>query len=277
MNKLSTERQAAVLGALVEGTSIRSVERMTGVHRDTIMRLSVRIGQGCQALMDERMRNLPLRHVEVDEIWSFVGKKQAQMTEKDDPAELGDTWTWVALSHDTRLVPSFLVGDRSPEAAREFMIDLAGRVSGRLQISADAFPAYISAIYTAFGSGVDFGQIVKYYETEVTPSGRYSPPKVVSAKRTPVIGEPKGVSTSYVERQNLSMRTSMKRMARLTLGFSKKLENHRAATGLYFGFYNFCRVHRSLRVTPAMAAGLENRVWSIPELIEEATKTRAPA
>ena len=270
MNKLKAERQSAVIAALVEGNSIRSIERMTGVHRDTICRLLVRVGDGCQRLMEETMRGLDCRRIQVDEIWSYVQKKQRRVTADDDRTRVGDHWTFVAIDADTKLVPTWLVGKRDLYTATAFMTDLAGRLSNRVQLSSDALAAYVAATEEAFGAGVDYGQIVKFYEAEPIGPGRYSPPKVVSSERSAISGAPnfRYVSTSYVERQNLTMRMSMRRFTRLTNAFSKKVENLRAAVALHFAHYNYVRVHRTLRVTPAMEAGVTGRLWSIPELLE---------
>ena len=270
MNKLASDKQIQVVGALVEGSSIRSTERMTGVHRDTITRLMVQVGLGCSALMNRRMRGLRCQHLQLDEIWAYVGKKQRQIRESDDQSRVGDFWTFVALDPDTKLVPSFRVGKRDASNTRAFVQDLAARVRGRVQISADQMPAYVEAIRMEFGNDADFAQIVKSYEAEAIGPGRYSPPRVVQVSSRRIFGnpDPTRVSTSHVERQNLTMRMQMRRFTRLTNGFSKKPENLWAAVALHFAWYNFVRVHRSLRVTPAMAAGVTGRVWELGELVE---------
>ena len=273
MNKLKLDKQIAVIGALVEGNSIRSTERMTGVHRDTIMRLLVRVGTGCERLLDESMRDLNCRHIQVDEIWAFVGKKQGSLTPADNPRKLGDIWTWIALDADTKLIPAYRVDRRSSRAAHLFLGDLAGRINGRVQLSSDAHKAYITAAERAFGSAVDYGQIVKSYESTYHGAGRYSPPKVVAAKAHRIYGypDPAHISTSYVERANLSLRMSCRRFTRLTNAFSKRLENLKAAVALHFAHYNFVRVHQTLGVTPAMEAGVSPHLWTIRELIEATT------
>jgi IS1 family transposase len=270
MNKLPVEKQAVAVSALVEGSSIRSVERMTGIHRDTIMRLMVRTGQNCQELMDSSMRNLQCENLQVDEIWCYVGKKQRHIQITDDLNELGDQWVWVALDADSKLIPSFLVGKRSIQNAYAFIQDLSERLDNRVQISSDSLKAYADAIEQAFGMEVDYGQIVKSYEAEPVGAGRYSPPHVVSATRTVIAGNPdvRKISTSYVERSNLTMRMQMRRLTRLTNAFSKKLENLKAAVALHFAHYNYVRVHSSLRVTPAMAAGITDHIWSVEDLID---------
>jgi IS1 family transposase len=270
MNQLSTERRAQIISCLIEGNSIRSAERMTDTHRDTIMRLMVQVGDGCSRLLDERVRDLDCRRIQVDEIWCYVQKKQRHLTLFDDPQRIGDMWTFVAIDAETKLVPSHFVGKRTSANAHAFIGDLSERLTNRVQISSDALNAYVGAIERGFGRDVDYGQIVKFYEAEPVGAGRYSPPKVVGTDRTSVIGrpDPAHISTSFIERQNLTMRMSMRRFTRLTNAFSKKLENLRAAVALHFAHYNFVRVHRTLRCTPAMAAGVTNRLWSIAELIE---------
>ena len=270
MNRTSIERQTQIISCLVEGNSIRATERMTGTHRDTIMRLLVRIGNGCQSIADRYMRQLNCHHIQVDEIWAYVQKKQRDMTVNDDPRRVGDMWTFVALDANTKLVPAYRVGKRDLPTATAFMKDLSGRIANRVQISSDALSAYVEATEQAFGTDVDYGQIVKYYEAEPVGPGRYSPPKVVRASRELVSGAPnyRYISTSFVERQNLTMRMSMRRFTRLTNAFSKKVENLKAAVALHFAHYNFVRVHKTLRVTPAMEAGIENQIWSMRDLVE---------
>ena len=273
MNRLSLDRRTQVINCLVEGSSIRSSERMTGIHRDTIMRLLVEVGTGCAKLMDEQMRDLPCQRIQVDEIWSYVGKKQRQVTREDDKARVGDQWTFVAIDPDTKLIPAYRVGKRTKPHAIAFMADLSERLANRVQISSDALSSYVDAVEQAFGADVDYGQAVKFYEAEPVGPGRYSPPKVVRAERTAIAGAPDRahISTSIVERQNLTMRMSMRRFTRLTNGFSKKVENHRAAVGLHFAHYNFVRMHKTLRMTPAMAAGVSRRMWGLEEMVERAS------
>jgi IS1 family transposase len=270
MNILKPEKQEAAIAALVEGASIRSVERMTGTHRDTIMRLMVRVGQGCANLMDSYMRHLKCQTLQVDEIWCYVGKKQRHLKDTDNPDELGDQWVFVALDADSKLIPSFLVGKRTISYAMAFIEDLSKRLDNRVQLTSDSLRAYIDAVELAFGADIDYGQVVKAYEAEPIGPGRYSPPKVIRADRIIISGTPQypRISTSYVERQNLTMRMQMRRFTRLTNAFSKKLDNLKAAVALHFAHYNFVRVHRTLRVTPAMEAGLTNRLWSISDLLE---------
>jgi len=269
MNKLSLDKQTAVVSALVEGTSIRSVERMTGVHRDTIMRLMVRVGQGCQRIMDEKMRGLSSKHIQLDEIWCYVGKKQRHVKDSDDLNTVGDFWTWVALDADTKLVPTFKVGKRDLSTAQAFIADLQSRLTNRIQLSSDGLRLYVEAVEESFGADVDYAQIVKSYEAEPIGPGRYSPPKVVSVEKQYIKGNPdlSMASTSYIERQNLTMRMAMRRFTRLTNAFSKKVENLKAAVALHFAHYNFVRVHRALKVTPGMEAGLCNHIWSLEEIL----------
>ena len=269
MNKLNIEKQETAITALIEGCSIRSVERMTGVHRDTIMRLMVRVGNGCQQIMDETMRDLPCRYIEIDDLWVFVGKKQGHLKEADDTTRLGNMWTFVALDPESTLVPSFLVGKRNARNTQQFIADLSSRMLNRVQLSSDSMPHYVEAIEKGFGPNVDYGQIVKSFEAEQIGPGRYSPPHVVRADKERIMGKPNfaKISTSHVERQNLTMRMSMRRYTRLTNAFSKKVENLRAAVALHFAHYNYARIHKSLSVTPAMEIGLASRVWTVRDLI----------
>ena len=270
MNRLSLARRTQAINCLVEGNSIRSTERLTGAHRDTIMRLLVEVGEGCAKIMDEQMRDLDCARIQVDEIWSYVGKKQARLTRADDRRRLGDMWTFVALDPDTKIVPTYRVGKRTKPNAVAFMTDLSERLENRVQISSDALISYVDAVEQAFGDDVDYGQTVKFYEAEPIGPGRYSPPRVVKQQKSVMAGRPsqRHISTSLVERQNLTMRMSMRRFTRLTNAFSKKLENLEAAVSLHFAHYNFVRLHKSLRMTPAMAGGVSDRLWSLEELVD---------
>jgi IS1 family transposase len=272
-NVLRTEKKLAVLNALVEGCSVRSTERMTGVHRDTICRLLATVGNGCSSLLDERMVGLNCQRLEMDELWSYVAKKQRSVRNTDDESAVGDQWTYVAIDADTKLIPSFLVGKRTAENTNSFVADVTARMRNRVQISTDGLRMYIDAIRASFGeTGVDYAQIVKEYEAEPIGPGRYSPPKVSATEKTAIFGAPvvEAVSTSYVERQNLTMRMGMRRFTRLTNGFSKKIENHVAAVALHVAHYNFARTHRTLRTTPAMAAGVESAAWGMDDLLAAA-------
>jgi IS1 family transposase len=272
-NVLSTDKQIAVIGGLAEGSSIRSIERITGVHRDTIMRLGVRVGQGCAALLDQKMRNLPCRHLQFDEIWGFIGKKERHMRPEDSP-ELGDAWTFCAIDSETKLVPSFKVGKRDLVTANAFVSDVASRMRNRVQISSDALRAYVDAIEMNFGADVDFAQIVKTYVTDDShiPERRFSAPEIVITEKKAVSGFPDMAmaSTSHIERLNGTTRLHMRRLTRLTYAFSKKLVNFEAAVALHFAYYNLVKRHGTLRCTPAMAAGVEKSFWSVGDLIEAA-------
>ena len=271
-NVLSTDKKVAIIGALAEGSSIRSIERITGVHRDTIMRLGVKVGQGCTALMDAKMRDLSCNRLEMDEIWGYVGKKDRNVRMGDD-ASVGSVWTFCAIDADTKLVPAFKVGQRDRNTSNAFMQDVASRMRNRVQISTDGMRAYVEAVEKAFGGDVDYGQIVKVYgNEESTNNRRYSVSGVISSEKRAVVGSPDMdlISTSYVERLNATTRLHMKRLSRLTLAFSKKMENFEAAVGLHFGYYNFVKRHNTLRCTPAMAAGVANTTWSVADLVEAA-------
>jgi IS1 family transposase len=277
MSFLSLAKQTQIIAGLVDGNSIRSMERQTGAHRDSIMRLALRVGAGCAKIMDEEMRSLDCRRIQADEIWAYVGMKQRRVTAQHDGAQVGDFYTFVALDPETKLVPSYHVGKRDKANASIFMTDLASRLNNRCQLSTDAFGAYVDAIDDGFAGNVDYGQIVKFYDSDHS-HGRYSPPRCIGAKRSVVHGAPvpEHISTSLVERQNLTMRMSMRRFTRLTNGFSKKPEGLRAAVALHFAHYNFCRPHTTTRVTPAMAANVSDRVWSMEELVERTAWTGSP-
>jgi IS1 family transposase len=268
-NVLNTDKKIAIIGALAEGSSIRSIERITGVHRDTIMRLGVKTGKGCMSLMDAKMRNLHCRRLEMDEIWGYVGRKENHRMRSDNP-EYGNIWTWCVIDADTKLVPTFKVGERGRKTAHEFVRDVASRMAYRVQISTDGLNEYVSAIEEAFGADADYGQIIKTYGHEVTEDNRYSQPEVVAAEKKVVSGHPNVdlISTSYIERLNATTRLHMRRLTRLTLAFSKKRENFEAAVGLHFAYYNFVRRHNTLRCTPAMAAGVVGTFWSVGDLLE---------
>lgn len=272
-NILAIEKQASIISALAEGNSIRSIERMTGVHRDTIMRLGVRVGQGCEKLMDAKMRNLQCKRIECDELWAFIAKKNKRATFGERYAGYGDCWTYLALDPESKLIPAYLVGHRTQANSTAFMRDLRSRLANRIQLSTDAMTFYTQAVDMAFYGDVDYGQIVKEYSSPAKEEARrYSPAKLVSVYKTAVNGEPlpKLVCTSYVERGNLTMRTHCKRLARLTLAFSKKFANFKAAMGLNLAYYNFVKTHSTIRCTPAMAEGIEKTHLSIMDLIDAA-------
>jgi len=271
-NILPTDKKIQVIAALAEGSAIRSIERMTGIHRDTIMRLGVKVGQGCTKLMDEKMRELECGRLEMDEIWGFVGKKDRNV--KPGDIDKGSVWTFCAIDAETKLVPAFKVGDRDAATADAFMQDVASRMKNRLQVSTDGLRAYVEAIEKAFGGDVDYGQIVKSYgPQEVNGVRRYSPPEFVSCEKKVINGAPDCdlISTSYVERLNATTRHHMRRLTRLTLAFSKVRANFEAAVGLHFAYYNFVKRHNTLRCTPAMAAGVTSSFWKVGDLVEATT------
>jgi IS1 family transposase len=269
MNRLNTAKRVAVVSALVEGCSIRSTVRMTGVSKNTIAKLLLELGAACTKYQDATLRNLPCKRLQCDEIWSFVGGKDKNLSTDQKAAGLGSIWTWTAIDADTKLIASWLVGSRDAESAYEFMQDVAGRLRGRVQLTTDGYKPYLNAVEAAFGADIDYAVLQKIYGNEANPEKRYSPAVCLGCKVETETGDPdpKHISTSYVERQNLTMRMSMRRFTRLTNAFSKKVENHAAAVALYFMYYNFCRVHQTLRVPPAMEAGVANHVWSVAEIV----------
>lgn len=270
MNQLTNAKRAAVVAALVEGNSIRATVRMTGVAKNTVTKLLVELGAACARYQDEMLRNLPCRRLQCDEIWSFVGAKDKNVpADKVGKFGIGSVWTWTAIDAETKLVPSFLVGTRDLGAAFTFISDLASRLRHRVQLTTDGHKPYLSAVEDAFGGDIDYAVLQKLYGSDPSAEKRYSPAQCIGTQREIVTGDPdpKHISTSYVERQNLTMRMSMRRFTRLTNAFSKKAENHIAAVALYFMYYNFGRVHQTLRVTPAMEAGVANHVWSIEEIV----------
>ncbi|HUB45892.1 MAG TPA: IS1 family transposase [Acetobacteraceae bacterium] len=273
MNRLNLARRTQVIHCLVEGTYIRCAERLTGVHRDTIMRLLVEAGEGAKALMDAEMRDLTCRRVQIDEIWGFVGKKQRHLKDDDDRSQIGDQWTFVAIDPETKVVPAFRVGKRDLGTATAFLSDLSERLTNRIQLSSDALSAYVEATEEAFGADVDYGQAVKFYEADPIGPGRYSPPHVVHSEKSVITGKPDQdhISTSLVERQNLTMRMAIRRLTRLTNAFSKKLENHKAAVALHFAHYNYVWLHSTVECSPAMAAGVSRHLWSVEELVDRIT------
>lgn len=271
MNLLDAAKQAQVLSALVEGNSISSITRMFGVGKNTVARLLIAAGEACAKFQDQAIRNLKCKLVQCDEIWAFVGAKDKNVpTDKQGKFGIGSVWTWTALDAESKLICSWMVGNRSAEAAFAFMEDLAGRLSSRIQLTTDGYSVYANAVESAFGSDIDYAMLVKVYGESSEPEKRYSPAECIGSQRKPVSGTPdmKHVSTSFVERQNLTMRMHMRRFTRLTNAFSKKLENHIAAVSLHFMFYNFVRVHQTLRVTPAMQAGVTDRLWSIEDIVK---------
>lgn len=270
MNRLDDSKRAQVVAALVEGTSIRSTVRMTGVAKNTIAKLLTALGTACSEYLDKTLVNLPSKRIQCDEIWSFVYAKQRNVTpEIADSRIAGDVWTWVAIDADSKLVCSWLVGKRDPGCATEFIQDLAGRLRNRVQLTTDGLKMYLTAVADGFGEDIDYAMLVKIYGNDPDGEKRYSPAICTGCKKETKIGDPdpKHVSTSYIERQNLTMRMQMSRFTRLTNAFSKKVENQIASLAIHYLCYNFCRIHQSLRVTPAMQAGISDRLWSIEDLI----------
>jgi IS1 family transposase len=275
MNKLHADRRAAVIRGLVEGGSIRAVARMTGVDKDTVLRLLVEIGEFCSIYQYHALRNLPCKRIQCDEIWAFCGAKARNAKQPGH----GDLWTFTALDADTKLMVSWLVGERNGPTCGRFLKDVASRVANRIQITTDGYRPYITAVENAFGwAGADFSQLVKIFATTTATEAvhRYSPPVCTGAIKTPVMGRPDSdhISTSFVERSNLTMRMSMRRFTRLTNAFSKKAENHAHAVSLHFMYYNYCRAHTTLtkaaegvKTTPAMASGLTDHVWTVEDLL----------
>lgn len=257
---------------LIEGTSVRSAERITGLHRDTILRLLVLAGERCSVLMDSTMRNLRCKHIQSDEIWTFVGKKQRQVRSAD-PAEMGDAWVFVAIDADTKLIPAFTVGKRTKETTYNFLLGLQERLAEdhRFQLTTDGFHFYQRGVEDVFAGQADFAQLIKLYGDygQHDAAGRYSPGPIVEviSKIRDGRPDPEHISTSHVERQNLTMRMAIRRFTRLTNAFSKKLDNLKAACALHFAYYNLCRVHQTLRCTPAMEAGITDHIWTIAELL----------
>jgi len=271
-NVLPRSKQVAVIRSLVEDSSVRSTSRMTDVSIPTVLSLVVRLGEGCADVLDGTMRNLSCDLIECDEIWGYVGKKQRHVKESDDASLVGDQWVYVAFDRVSKLIPAYLVGKRDAETTNAFIADLASRLTERATFSTDGLKLYEGAIESAFGCAVDYGQVIKSYEAEASGPGRYSPPKVTTVEKRIVSGSPDPfvLSTSGVERQNATMRQSIRRLTRLTHAFSKTLRNHKAAVSLHFAYYNLCRIHGSLRTTPAMAAGVTSTAWSLDELLDAA-------
>jgi IS1 family transposase len=271
MNKLNKDKQVQIIASLVEGNSLRATARMCDVAFNTVLKLLPEIGRVCEEYQQKAFVNLPCQRIQCDEIWSFCYAK-----EKNVPRDLrgkgyGDLWTWVAVCADTKLVPCWRIGDRNAWDAQHFMYDLASRLANRVQLTTDGHRVYLQAVEGAFGNDVDYAMLVKIYGSDPRgESTRYSPAECIGCRAIPIVGDPdfSKISTSFVERQNLTMRMKMRRMTRLTNAFSKKLENHRYAVALHYMHYNFCRVHQTLRVTPAMEAGITDHVWSLEEMVD---------
>ena len=271
MNQLSTAKRVQVIAALVEGNSIRSTERMTSVAKNTILLLLADIGTACAHFQDICLTDLPCKHIQADEIWSFCYAKEKNLRETlKGTFGYGDVWTWTALCADCKLVPSWLVGLRDAEYASVFMQDLARRLKHRVQLTTDGHRAYLEAVESAFGADIDYAMLIKIYGSPPEAETRYSPSECIGVQTQRIQGNPEyaHISTSYVERQNLTMRMAIRRFTRLTNAFSKKVENLQHATSLYFMYYNFARIHSTLRVTPAMEAKITQHVWTIREIVD---------
>ena len=271
MNKLPIEKRTQIINLLVEGNSLRSTSRISGCSINTVTKLLVDVGRACQKFHDDTVINVPSKKIQCDEIWSFVYAKQKNVPEEME-GQAGDIWTWTAIDADSKLIVSWFVGNRDAESANVFMHDVADRLSNRVQLTTDGLKAYIEAVDSAFGAGIDFAQLVKIYggsEGSATEK-KYSPAECIGSKKVTIAGNPdkKDISTSHVERQNLTMRMHMRRFTRLTNGFSKKIENHCYAIALHFVYYNFAKVHKTLRVTPAMESGLAKRPMEIEEIVK---------
>lgn len=283
MRKLNSKTRAQVISCLIEGCSIRSTVRITGVAKKTVMRLLREVGEVCANYQDEVFRNLKCKRLQLDELWGFLYCKEKNVTSEiaAKNAHAGDVWLWTAVDADSKLVPSFMLGNRDARTAKAFIDDLAPRLSSRVQVTSDGFKPYLEAIEGGFGCDVDYAMLIKTYESSQKET-RYSPAVCTSCESKRVIGnpDPKHISTSFVERQNWTVRTFMRRYTRLSNGFSRKIENHFAAIALYYFGYNFIKIHSTLRVTPAMAAGVTDRLWSVEDLValwesEERRKERA--
>jgi len=271
MNKLDTAKRTQIVAALVEGCSIRATVRMTGASKNTIAKLLVELGAACSDYQDRVMRNLPCKRIQCDEIWSFVYAKQKNTKPAmfEGGGYAGDVWTWIAIDADTKLVPCWTLGQRDAGAAREFIGDLASRLTNRVQLTTDGHKAYLKAIDNAFGNDIDYAMLVKIYGDSSEGQKRYSPAECLGCEKHVISGTPdaKHVSTSYVERQNLTMRMGMRRFTRLTNAFSKRVEHHVAAVALHFMYYNFIKIHGTLRMTPAMASGVTDHLWEMTDVV----------
>jgi IS1 family transposase len=280
MNRLPASKRVQILSMLCEGSSMRSISRVADVSINTVTKLLCEAGEACLSIHDELVRNVKSKRIQCDEIWSFCYSKQRAVEKaKAAPEGAGDVWTWTAIDADTKQILSYFVGDRGRDSAHAFMCDLRMRVKGAPQLTTDQWKAYIPAVEEAFGRYVDFAQLIKVFKSTPGAPGRYSPGEFCCSETEIRQGnpDPRHISTSYVERQNLTMRMSMRRFTRLTNAFSKKLDNHVAALALYFVFYNFCRIHKSLRVSPAMAAGVADRLWSFEDVVAKIDEMAPPA
>jgi IS1 family transposase len=270
MNILPIEKQVQIINSLCEGCSVRSTARLVGVEHKTVLRVLLRAGKRCQRIMDERMRGIYARYIQVDEMHGYVQVRQKNLDpNRHNETTQGEQYVFIAIDAETKLIPSFIVGKRNAENAYYLMQDLDSRLASRVQITTDGFKPYVNAVEDTFGANVDFAQLVKIYSGDESSRERYSPSEIVEAVPVPIIGTPNRyhISTSHVERQNLTVRMQLRRFTRLTNAFSKKLENMKAALSLHFAWYNFCRVHSTLRVTPAMAAGISSEIWPLERLL----------
>jgi len=272
MNKLTREDRARILHLICEGSSIRAITRLTGASKNTVIKLVIDAGKATSWYQDRVFRSLTCKRVQVDEIWNFVYAKQKNVpTAKTAPADAGDVWTWTAIDADTKLMPTWFVGNRDSESAIIFMDDLASRLANRIQLTSDGHKAYLEAVEGAFGADIDYAMLVKVYgASPESAKGRYSPAECTGARKERIEGkpDPKHVSTSFSERSNLTLRMHMRRFTRLTNAFSKKVENHTHAVALHMMYYNFVRIHQTLKVTPAMAAGVTKRLWEMTDVVE---------
>lgn len=269
MNRLSKAERTKIIAALSEGNSLRATARMCDVAFNTVLKLLPAIGEACAEYQRKVFRNLPCKRIQCDEIWSFCYAKDKNVpTDRQGQFGVGSVWTWVALCADTKLVPSWCVGTRGAGTALEFMHDLSERLAGRVQLTTDGHRVYLEAVENAFGSEIDYAMLVKLYGEDPKPDTKYSPSECIGCRSVVISGKPspRFISTSYVERQNLTMRMQMRRFTRLTNAFSKKIENHEHAIALHYMHYNFCRIHKTLRVTPAMEAGITDHVWDVEEV-----------
>ncbi|MDE2434884.1 MAG: IS1 family transposase [Sphingomonadales bacterium] len=280
MNKLPLSKRVQILAMLCEGSSMRSISRVADVSINTVSKLLVEAGEAAIAIHSEYVQNVRASRIQCDEIWSFCYATQKTTKGLDNaPLGAGDVWTWTALDADTKLIVTYLVGSRDADCAMQFMDDLAWRLANRVQLTTDGHRPYLEAVEGAFGFDIDYAMLVKLYgEGPLSPERRYSPMECLGTRKRRVTGNPdaRDISTSHVERQNLTMRMSMRRFTRLTNAFSKKWENHVHAISLYFFHYNFCRIHKSLRISPAMAAGITDTLWSFDELIAKMDTMAAP-
>jgi IS1 family transposase len=269
MNRLPLEKRTQILGLLVEGNSLRATSRLADVSINTVTKLLVDLGSACAEYHHQNVRNVAARRVQCDEIWAFVGAKSKNVTPEKQAQGWGDIWTWTALDADSKLCVSYRVGGRDGVIAYEFMQDLAFRLKNRVQLTTDGHRVYLNAVEDAFGAAIDYAMLVKIYGSDASNDSRYSPPEVIECRPIAVTGnpDPNHISTSFVERQNLTMRMGMRRFTRLTNAFSKKVDNHAAMVAIHFMHYNFARIHKTLRITPAMAAGLSDHVWSLEEIV----------